>query len=154
MSNSATTITVELCNQLLEQARKSKRKRVMHLFHEAEWEHMHRMLNALAKGTYITPHRHNDKHNAEGFIVLLGKVAVIIFTEKGELDVAQSAILEPNTNNIGIDVKPNTWHSVVALEDSVTKRRQKNKRVEKKNKVLCIEFLHSKIFGVYQRQPF
>lgn len=119
MDNKVTVITTDLLNELLEQAQKSERKRVMRLLHEAEWEHMHRMLNALAKDTYITPHKHNDKHNAEGFIILLGKVAVLIFNDKGEIDIVRSVILEPRAKNIGIDVKPNTWHTVVALDDSV-----------------------------------
>ena len=119
MDNKVTIITTDSLNQLAEQAEKSERKRIMHLFHQGNWEHAHRMLNALSPKTYIQPHRHNNKYESEGFVILLGKIAVLIFTNKGKVDFEQSVILEPGAKNIGVDIKPNTWHSIIVLKNSV-----------------------------------
>jgi len=53
------------------------------------------MLNALAVGTYVRPHRHEDKHKGEGFIILRGKLALLIFTGAGEIDFGRILSLSP-----------------------------------------------------------
>lgn len=77
------------------------------------------MLNALAVGTYVRPHRHEDKHKGEGFIILRGKLALLIFNDAGEIDFEQSRILSVENGCFGMDIPPGAWHSLVALEDAV-----------------------------------
>ncbi len=87
--------------------------------HDGDWEHAHRMLNALTVGTYVRPHRHGDKHKGEGFIILRGKLALLIFSDKGEVDMEQSRILSAENGCYGIDIAPGVWHSLIALEETV-----------------------------------
>ena len=77
------------------------------------------MLNALSVGTYVRPHRHADKHQSEGFILLRGRLALLIFDEDGQLDRANSLVLAPADGIYGLDIPPLIWHTLVALEDSV-----------------------------------
>ncbi|MGE0886400.1 MAG: WbuC family cupin fold metalloprotein [Blastocatellales bacterium] len=113
------TITSLLLNELLEQARQSPRLRAIFCLHGGDWEHCHRMLNALIPGTYVRPHRHDSDYQSEAFILLRGKVALLLFDEKGELDIGNSRILSPLEGLFGMDIPPGLWHGLVALEDTV-----------------------------------
>ena len=108
-----------LLEDLLKQARLSTRRRAILRLHEGDWEHAHRMLNALAIGTYVRPHRHLDKHKGEGFIILRGKLALLVFTDSGEIDKIKSRLLSLNGGCLGIDIPPGVWHSLAPLEDTV-----------------------------------
>ncbi len=112
-------ITAQKLDELQAQAKASPRLRSIHCFHEGDWEHCHRMLNALSVGTYVRPHRHADQHQSECFILLRGKLALLIFDDEGAVNTAQSLVLSPADGMYGLDIPPNTWHSLVALEDSV-----------------------------------
>jgi cupin fold WbuC family metalloprotein len=112
-------ITSQKLDELQALAKASPRLRAIHCFHEGDWEHCHRMLNALSVGTYVRPHRHADKHQSECFILMRGKLALLIFDEEGIVDAAHSQVLSPADGIYGIDVPPNTWHTLIALEDSV-----------------------------------
>ncbi|MFN0124509.1 MAG: WbuC family cupin fold metalloprotein [Blastocatellia bacterium] len=108
-----------LLDGLLERARQSPRRRAIHCLHHGDWEHAHRMLNALTPGTYVRPHRHPDRHNGEGFIVLRGRMAVLIFDDHGVCIPAASHILSTASGRLGMDIAPGAWHSLVALADTV-----------------------------------
>ena len=112
-------ITSPKLDALLAQAKTSPRLRTICCFHEGDWEHCHRMLNALTVGTYVRPHRHADQHQSEGFILLRGKLALLIFDEAGSVDSAHSLVLSPADGIYGMDIPPLIWHTLVALEDSV-----------------------------------
>lgn len=77
------------------------------------------MLNALVPGTYVRPHRHPDEHQGEGFILLRGRLALLVFTTDGNIDFIQSRVLTARDGCCGMDIPPHTWHSLVALEESV-----------------------------------
>ncbi len=113
------TIDSALLNDLSRRARLSPRRRAILCLHDSDWEHAHRMLNALAVGTYVRPHRHEDKHKGEGFVILRGKLALLIFNDAGEIDFEQSRILSAESGCFGMDIAPGVWHSLVALEDAV-----------------------------------
>jgi cupin fold WbuC family metalloprotein len=113
------TIDSALLDELLQRARLSSRRRAIFCLHDGDWEHSHRMLNGLAVGTYVRPHRHEDKHKGEGFIILRGKLALLIFTGGGEIDFEQSRVLSVDGGCLGMDIPPGVWHSLVALEDAV-----------------------------------
>lgn len=113
------TITSSLLEDLLERAAASPRLRAIHRLHDDDWEHCHRMLNALMPGTYVRPHRHDSKYQSEAFIVLRGKLALLIFDEDGSVDLIHSRILSPADGLFGMDIPPGIWHSLVALEAAV-----------------------------------
>lgn len=113
------TIQQALLDELLEQARQHPRKRTIKRLHDDDWEHAHRMLNALTPGTYVRPHRHADRYKGEGFILLRGELALLIFDEAGEVDWANSCVLAQATGCLGMEIPPGIWHSLVALADTV-----------------------------------
>ena len=113
------TINQELLDTLITQAHAVPRLRTIHCFHEGDWEHCHRMLNALAIGTYVRPHRHGNEHRSEGFILLRGKLAILNFDATGQFDPTISGILSLASGNVGMNIKPGIWHTLVALEASV-----------------------------------
>jgi len=99
---------------LMEQARSSPRKRKNLNFHTISADPMHRMLHAMETGTYVQPHKHENPDKREAFIILTGRVAVIQYTEKGE--VSDFIILDPETGNFGVEIAPRSWHSLICLE--------------------------------------
>jgi len=112
-------IDSNLLDELLQKARLSPRRRAIRCLHDGDWEHAHRMLNALLPGTYVCPHRHESRFNGEGFILLRGKVAVLIFDDEGNVDHEKSSILTATDGRIGMDIEPWVWHSLVAIEETV-----------------------------------
>ncbi len=113
------TIDELLLDEVLQRARLSPRRRAIHCFHSGDWEHGHRMLNALTPGTYVRPHRHGDDHQREGFIILRGALILLVFDDAGRVDLAQSRLLSARTGCLGMDLPPRIWHSLVALEEAV-----------------------------------
>lgn len=112
-------ITSSILDELLQRARQSPRRRAIHCLHEGDWEHCHRMLNALTPGTYVRPHRHDSEYQSEAFILLCGKLALLLFDEVGHVDFVRSRILSPADGLFGMDIPPGIWHSLVALQDAV-----------------------------------
>ena len=117
--NRIQTFTTKLLDDLLLQAQGSLRSRAIHRLHNGDWEHCHRMLNALTPGTYVRPHRHDNEHQSEAFIVLRGRIAVMIFDDEGNINLSRSRILSQANGMLGMDIPPRIWHSLVALEDAV-----------------------------------
>ena len=112
-------INAAAIDDLLQQARTSPRLRAIRRLHDDDWEHAHRMLNALVPGTYVRPHRHPDEHQGEGFILLRGRLALLIFNDAGAVDNNLSLVLSQNDGCLGMDLPPGVWHSLVALEETV-----------------------------------
>src|SRR5262245_48217748 len=113
------TITASLLDELLQRAAASPRRRAIYCLHGGDWEHCHRMLNALTPGTYVRPHRHDSEYQSEAFILLRGRLALLLFDEDGEVIFEHSRILSPTDGLFGMDIPPRLWHSLVALEDAV-----------------------------------
>ena len=107
-------INKELLNNVSKEAKLSPRKRGNHNFHENLDERVHRMLNALELGTYIQPHKHEDPDKTEAFIILRGKVLVIIFDDSGE--IKEFVLLSAKDGNFGIEIPPRVWHSLISME--------------------------------------
>ncbi len=106
-------------DELLTRARQHPRKRAIQRLHDDDWEHCHRMLNALTPGTYVRPHRHADQYKGEGFILLRGQLAVLTFSDDGTVNWLHSQLLAHETGCLGMDIPPGVWHSLVALSDAV-----------------------------------
>ena len=104
-------LDASLFTTLLERARESPRRRTNHNFHAGPQDNPQRFLNVLLEGTYIAPHRHRDPPKSEAFLVLEGRAAVFLFRGDGEIDAIQ--VLGGGT--VGIDLPPDTWHTIAAL---------------------------------------
>lgn len=100
---------------LIFQAKQSPRKRVILRLHEHH-EPVQRMINAMIPGTYIPPHKHENPDKVELFAILKGRVAVLQFSERGNVEVIIK--LESDGNLKIVDIPPRTYHSIIPLEPS------------------------------------
>lgn len=108
-------ITQVEIEQLMWQAKKSKRKRAILRLHQHK-EPVQRMINAVMPGTYVPPHKHENPDKVELFSILKGKVAVLKFNNIGEIE----AVLELNERGSIkiVEIPPRTYHSIIALQPS------------------------------------
>ena len=103
-------------DNLSREAIDSPRKRKNLNFHEHLSDSLQRMLNALEPETYLRPHKHENPDKREIFIILRGRVAVFTFFDDG--NIKDSVVLDTKTMNLGIEIPPREWHTVIALESN------------------------------------
>ena len=108
-------IDEKLVNALAGEAKKSPRLRMNYNFHQSLQDKCHRFLNALEPGTQIPVHHHPTKD--ETFVILKGRVRVLIYNDLGE--VIESCVLNHEDGVYGADIPKNVWHSLECLEPSV-----------------------------------
>jgi cupin fold WbuC family metalloprotein len=108
-------INKQIINNVSTQAKSSSRKRMIYNLHDSLDERVHRMLNAMELGTYIQPHKHENPDKTEAFVILKGKVLVIIFDDFGE--IMEFMLLSAKDDNFGIEIPPKVWHSLISMED-------------------------------------
>jgi cupin fold WbuC family metalloprotein len=111
MDLKARLITGELIRSVLEEARRSRRKRKNFNFHASHADNPHRFLNVMLEGTYIAPHRHLHPPKSETFLVLEGRAACFVFDDAGRIEAAH--ILGGDVR--GIDILPGVWHTLSVL---------------------------------------
>lgn len=102
-------------NQLLEKANKSERKRAHHNLHTSFDDPTQRLCIALMKGTYVRPHQHVGPTSWELILILKGTVGIIIFDDDGI--ILDKDILTPGGSISGLELKPNTWHTVYPVTE-------------------------------------
>ena len=105
----------ELFHGLLAKAAESSRKRSHYNFHENEEDAVQRLCIALKQGTYVRPHQHTRKNKWELLLILSGAVNFVVFDNKGEIIEKLDLSLEGSQR--GIEIKPNTWHTVYPTSD-------------------------------------
>lgn len=76
-----------------------------------------RFFNALQPGTYVRPHRHRTPPRWELFLVLQGRLVLLVFDDEGVVIDRQE--LAPNGDVFGVEMEAGTWHCLTALEPSV-----------------------------------
>ena len=103
-----------LLDELVMKAKASPRLRANHNVHEDLHEPVQRLFIAIEPGSYVRPHLHPEAEKWEFFLVLRGKLAVLLFDEKGV--VLRREVLSATGPLRGFEIPPNTWHCVVALE--------------------------------------
>jgi len=102
--------------QLITQAQQNPRKRSHYNLHKELNEPVQRLCIALLKGTYVRPHHHPQSNKWELMLTLRGQVCLIIFDENGA--ILEKHTLSPGESLSGIELEPNTWHTVIPLSDS------------------------------------
>ncbi|MEL6527255.1 MAG: WbuC family cupin fold metalloprotein, partial [Chloroflexota bacterium] len=112
MLRSITTTEIE---ELIFNAKRQPRKRHILRLHEHH-EPVQRMVNALVPGTYITPHKHENPDKVELFNILKGKVAILQFSPRGEVE--QVVTLSAHGLFRVVDIPPRMYHSIIPLEPS------------------------------------
>ncbi|MDY0268404.1 WbuC family cupin fold metalloprotein [Trichloromonas sp.] len=107
-------IDESLLNELSRAAGHTPRRRLNHNFHRDYLEPCQRLLNAVEPGTYVRPHRHLDPPRPECFVLLRGRMTVLLFADGG--DIAEIIPLTATGPCWGVDIPPGAWHSLVSLE--------------------------------------
>mgnify|MGYP001827748748 CR=1 FL=1 len=104
-------LSSELRSRGLEESRSSPRKRILLPIHRDQGALVQRMVNFLQPGTYVQPHLHPREGASETILVLEGALGFVIFDESGNVaSVHRLAMGEL------IDIEPQVWHGVLALE--------------------------------------
>ncbi len=99
--------------QLSVQAKSSERKRKNFNYHPTFSDPINRMLNAVEPGSYIQPHKHENRDKREVFILIKGKMVVVFFDDEGK--IIDHIILD-NQENFGVEIPPSVWHTLISLE--------------------------------------
>ena len=100
-------------DQLKEDAASAKRRR-SHLNVHAELDaSVQRLFIATQPDTYMRPHRHPEAHKWEFFIVLQGKIDLLVFDDQGAL-LQRTAMSGEQTR--AVEVPPGTWHAYLCME--------------------------------------
>ena len=122
---------------LLQQAKESPRLRQNYDLRNSSEDSSQRMLNDLLPGTQVPIHKHET--TAETVVCLRGKLEEIIYEEVVEYikdndaksfdggDVMRKVsyretaryLLSPTEGNHGMQIPPNTWHSINVIEPSI-----------------------------------
>jgi len=63
--------------------------------------------------SYIRPHRHLDLLKDETFMIVRGRLGILIFEDNGE--VKEKLLLEADGENIGVDIPAGLFHTAVSL---------------------------------------
>lgn len=103
----------QLLDEVSTEARNSSRLRKNRNFHESDAAPANRLLNAIEPGSYVAPHRHLDAAKDETFIVLRGRLGLVLFDDAGDIILTQ--IIEAGRDVCGVDIPHGTWHNIVSL---------------------------------------
>jgi cupin fold WbuC family metalloprotein len=95
----------------LSRAAASPRRRVPKILHEPGAE-LNRVLNFMLHDSYMQPHLHPGAEKIEKISLVEGKVAVLMFTDEGE--VRNVVVLERGRVEY-IEIPAFTWHTYVML---------------------------------------
>ena len=122
---------------LLQQAKESPRLRQNYDLRNSSEDTSQRMLNSLLPGTEVPIHRHEN--TSETVVCLMGKLEEILYEEVVEYETAEDPrnfdggdvmrkvsyretgryLLSPTEGNYGMQIPPNTWHSINVIEPSI-----------------------------------
>jgi cupin fold WbuC family metalloprotein len=107
-------VTAELLQQLAESARVAPRLRKNLNLHSSDESRCHRLLNAIEPASYICPHRHLDPEKDESFILISGRLGIILFSDAGA--VTETVILSRENGILAADVPSGVFHTAVSME--------------------------------------
>ena len=107
-------VTTGLLKQVTEEALKSPRLRKNHNIHKSDNSVCHRLLNAIEPASYIRPHCHLDPEKDEAFIILSGRLGIILFSADGV--VTEKVILSHQSGNLAADIPYGIFHTAVSLD--------------------------------------
>lgn len=106
-------ITSGQLDELMREARLSKRGRAHLNTHDSLDAAVQRLFIATTPGTYIRPHRHREAHKWEFFVLLEGSMDLLIFDNDGV--ITERAPLSTSALR-AIELSPGQWHSYVCRE--------------------------------------
>lgn len=98
---------------LTAKARHHPRRRQNWNIHPSDDFCCHRLLNAVEPGSYIRPHRHLDPSKNETFVILRGRLGVLLFTDEGQVE--ERILLEDGGTNVALDIPFGCYHGALSL---------------------------------------
>ncbi|HEY6871306.1 MAG TPA: WbuC family cupin fold metalloprotein [Geobacteraceae bacterium] len=107
-------IDQKLLDGLSAQAAANPRLRKNHNLHPADDFCCHRLFNAIEPGSYIRPHRHLDPVKDETFVMVRGRLGVVVFDDNG--NVTGKTLLEAGGGTIAADIPHGAFHAAVSLK--------------------------------------
>ena len=103
-----------LLDELTGQARQHSRLRKNWNVHQSDDHACHRLLNAIEPDSYIRPHRHLDPAKDETFVIVRGRLGIILFDDAGAV---QETVLLAARGTIAADIPHGRFHTAVSLEE-------------------------------------
>jgi len=100
-------------DQLKVAAASAQRRRAHLNVHTGPDANVQRLFIATQPDTYMRPHRHPEAHKWEFFIVLQGKLDLLIFDDRGQL---QQRVEMSGAQTRAVEVPPGTWHAYVCMQ--------------------------------------
>lgn len=108
-------INRQLLDEISAAARENPRLRKNWNIHPHDGFPAHRLLNAMEPASYIQPHRHLDPLKDETFMIVRGRLGVIVFGDDGT--VAETILLDASGENLGVDLPSGFFHTAVSLAE-------------------------------------
>jgi len=105
----------KLLDGLVREADSLPRRRKNLNLHESLHDPLQKLFNAMQADSYVRPHRHSEMEKTELFMAVRGRFAALIFDDEGR--VIERIEFSPGGEVFGAEIKPNTWHTVIALDD-------------------------------------
>jgi len=113
------TLSWAYLNELINDAVQSPRLRLHDNIHSSYDDPCQRLVNAIGTDSYVRPHRHSLDPKNETLIALQGLFALLTFDDLGKVKeiirFGTEYHQDHNTLSVGVDIPPDTWHSVIAL---------------------------------------
>jgi cupin fold WbuC family metalloprotein len=107
------TITADDLRALAGKAAQAPRLRAHLNVHESLDAAVQRLFIATEPGTYMRPHRHAEAHKWEFFVVVQGRLDLLIFDDAGR--VTQRVVMAP-AHTPAVEIPPGTWHAYVCMQ--------------------------------------
>lgn len=107
-------LSLRMVSELLTLSRSSPRLRMLQKLHKSHEAGVQRMFNAMQPGTYLMPHRHLHPRKEETVLVISGSMLFVEFADDGR--VVDTLLLQPGTENFGVDVAPHVYHTYIPLK--------------------------------------
>jgi cupin fold WbuC family metalloprotein len=107
-------INRQLLDELTASAQESPRLRKNWNIHPHDGFPAHRLLNAMEPDSYIRPHRHLDPSKDETFMIVRGKLGILILDDDGA--VKEKVLLDTEGESIGVDIPAGQFHTAVSFE--------------------------------------
>jgi cupin fold WbuC family metalloprotein len=102
-----------LLDQLSNRAAANPRARQNWNIHPSDDFCCHRLLNAIEPGSYIRPHRHQEASKDETFVIVRGRLGVLVFDAAGE--VRERVLLAAGGDALAVNIPHGVFHGAVSL---------------------------------------
>ena len=107
-------VDTALVKRIGEEAARNPRLRKNHNMHPSDESRCHRLLNAIEPDSYIRPHRHMDPEKDEAFIIMSGRLGILLFDDEGR--VVETLVISHSNGNLAADIPHGLFHTAVSLE--------------------------------------